>query len=68
MTETGVDPKIAAATQKIAGVAALHQIRKLVDSEVAEEKTKSRWAKRISVTVCVAGICAISWLLYAILR
>lgn len=68
MNEPAVDPKIAAASRRVAGISALRQIRQLVDAEMAEENAKARWAKRISVAAIVGGIVAVSWTINAILR
>lgn len=68
MNHQTVDPQIAAASQRLAGISALHKIRQIVDVEVAQEQTKSRWAKRVSVFAVVGIIVAVGWAANAILQ
>ena len=66
MTQT--DPVVEAATRRVVGIAALRQLRKQVDQELALESGKARWATRVGVNLCVATICAVSWLAFIALR
>lgn len=68
MNQPADDPRIAAASRHVAGVAALRKIRRIVDEELTQEETKSRWAKRISVFAIIGLIVGASWALHATLK
>jgi hypothetical protein len=68
MSESPPDTQIAEATRRVVGVAALRQIRRIVDTENAHEEQKSRWARRIGVVAIVAGIVIVAWAMHLYMR
>lgn len=55
------DPQTQAASQRLAGIAALRQLRRLVDAEQAEDAAKTRRAKRLSLILLGIGLCAFAF-------
>lgn len=53
MSLAAPDPQVDQASQRLVGIAALRQLRRLVDAENEQEKRKAVWAKRLlAVTGC----------------
>ncbi len=68
MIEQPVEPEVAAASRHLAGISALRRIRRIVDSDQAEEEWKSRWARRIGAVAVVLCIVVVTWTLYRFMR
>ncbi len=56
--------EIQAASARVAGIAALRQLRKLVDEENAHHQQKTLWARRITtVAGAIIGLLLLAFLL-----
>lgn len=56
------DPQLAAGVRRTVGIAALRQLRRLVDAEHAQEHTNARWARRLGIAFLVAATLVLVWL------
>jgi len=56
------------ASRRTAGIAALRQIRRIVDADIAHEELKATWAKRFGAGFGVLFIVALTWAIYLSLR
>jgi len=56
------DPEIQRAVRRIAGIAALRRIRRIVDADNELEAGQRRWARRLSIFLVIAAILALAWI------
>jgi len=56
------DPDIQRAVRRIAGIAALRRIRRIVDADNQLEASKQRWARRLSIFLILAALLVLAWI------
>lgn len=56
------EPRLDQAGRRLAAIAALRQLRRLVDAERAQEAVKARWAGRLSLLLLLVGLCVAAYL------
>ncbi|OQA34129.1 MAG: hypothetical protein BWY57_00699 [Betaproteobacteria bacterium ADurb.Bin341] len=64
MNHSSEDQEIRTASTRSAGIAALRQIRKLVDEENAHDQKKTLWARRVTaIASAIIGLLLLAFLL-----